>query len=56
MEVILTEKSSFAQAYELTIEDLMNFLDLNGLQIYDIALQVRYSGIRRLPSTVCCVI
>jgi FkbM family methyltransferase len=44
IEVILTEISFFAQAYEPTIIDLMNFLDSSGFQLYDIAA---ISGRRR---------
>jgi FkbM family methyltransferase len=36
IEIILTEVSFFAQAYEPTIVDLMNFLDARGFQLYDI--------------------
>jgi FkbM family methyltransferase len=44
IEVILTEISFFAQAYEPRIVDLMNFLDSSGFQFYDIAA---ISGRRR---------
>jgi FkbM family methyltransferase len=44
IEVILTEVSFYAQAYEPTIADLMNFLDSSGFQLYDIAA---ISGRRR---------
>jgi FkbM family methyltransferase len=37
IEVILTEVSFYAQAYEPSILDLMNFLDSSGFQLYDIA-------------------
>ena len=36
IEVILTEVSFFAQAYEPTIADLIKFLDISGFQLYDI--------------------
>lgn len=44
IEVILAEVSFYAQAYEPSIIDLMNFLDSNGFQLYDIAA---ISGRRR---------
>jgi FkbM family methyltransferase len=37
IEVILTEVSFYAQAYEPSIIDLMNFLNSSGFQFYDIA-------------------
>jgi FkbM family methyltransferase len=37
IEVILTEVSFFAQAYEPSIESLLHFLDERGFALYDIA-------------------
>ena len=37
IDVILTEVSFFAQAYEPPIRKLMNFLDARGFELYDIA-------------------
>jgi FkbM family methyltransferase len=37
VEVVLTEVSFFAQAYEPPIAALMSFLDQSGFQLYDIA-------------------
>jgi hypothetical protein len=37
VEVIVTEVSFFAQAYEPPIVDLLTFLDTNGFVLYDIA-------------------
>jgi hypothetical protein len=36
-EIILTEVSFFAQAYEPSIATLVSFLDERGFQLYDIA-------------------
>ena len=44
IEVILTEVSFFAQAYEPSIVDLIAFLDAGGFQLYDVA---SLSGRRR---------
>jgi FkbM family methyltransferase len=37
IEIVLTEASFYAQAYEPSILELMNFLDQSGFQLYDVA-------------------
>jgi FkbM family methyltransferase len=37
IEIILTEVSFYAQAYEPRIIDLLSFLDVSGFELYDIA-------------------